>query len=158
MGQTDGTVLTERQLEVLQHRERGATQRAVAEELGTTASNVSAIERAAEANIEKARRTLELVRSLRAPVQFTVATGASFDELVTAVYDHGDEAGVKVAYCRPELYAHLYGLLADVTDANQLTAPVSVGLTADGDVTVYAAEHDVGSTDDTESGVRIERS
>ncbi|MBX0288423.1 Tfx family DNA-binding protein [Haloarcula salinisoli] len=156
MVETDGTILTERQLEVLERRESGATQRAVAEELGTTASNVSAIERAAEANVEKARRTLELVRALRAPVQFTVAAGASFDDLVTAVYDHGDEAGVKIAYCRPELYAHLYGLLADVTDANQLTAEVTVGLTEDGDVTVYADEHAVGSGGDSGSGERGE--
>lgn len=146
MVETDGTLLTDRQLDVLERRERGATQRAIAEDLGTTASNVSAIERAAEANIEKARRTLELVRALRAPVQFTVAAGQSFDELVTAVYDHGDEAGVKVDYCRPELYAHLYGLLAEVTDANQLTAPVTVGLAEDGAVTVYVEEHAVGST------------
>ena len=138
MVDTDATVLTERQLAVLERREQGATQRAVAEELGTTASNVSAIERAAEDNIEKARRTLELVRTLRAPVQFTVEAGQSFDELVTAVYDRGDEAGVKVAYCRPELYTHLYGLLADVTDANQLTRSVTIGLTDGGEVKVYA--------------------
>jgi len=145
MLETDGTVLTERQLEVLERREQGATQQAVADELGTTASNVSAIERAAEANVEKARRTLELVRALRAPVQFTVAAGESFDDIVSAVYDHGDEAGVKIAYCRPELYAHLYGLLAEVTDANQLTAAITVGLTEDGDVNVYADEPAVGS-------------
>ncbi len=158
MVETDGTVLTERQLEVLEHRERGETQQAVAEELGTTASNVSAIERAAEANVQKARRTLELVRTLRAPVQFTVTSGESFDDLVTAVYDHGDEAGVKIAYCRPELYAHLFGLLADVTDANQLTAAVTVGLTEDGDVNVYADKHAVGSADTTEPGEPGKRS
>ena len=152
MVDTDGTLLTERQLEVLEHRERGATQRAVADDLGTTASNVSAIERAAEANVEKARHTLELVRALRAPVQFTVAAGTSFDELVAAVYDHGDEAGVKVAYCRPELYAHLYGLLADVTDANQLTADVPVGLTEEGDVTVYADGQAVGTAGENGAG------
>lgn len=138
MVDTDGTILTDRQLEVLELRERGHTQRAVADELGTTDSNVSAVERAAEENIEKARRTLELVRTLRAPVQFTVEVGSSFDQLVTAVYEHGDEAGVKVAYCRPELYAHLYGLLADTTDANRLTQSVTIGLTDDGEVTVYA--------------------
>lgn len=148
MVDTDATILTDRQVTVLERRERGATQRAIADELGTTASNVSAIERAAEANVEKARRTLELVRTLRAPVQFTVDAGKSFDELVSAVYDHGDSAGVKVAYCRPELYTHLYGLLAEVTDANQLTQSVTIGLTDGGAVKVYA--DGVGS--DTDSG------
>ncbi|MFC6758221.1 MULTISPECIES: hypothetical protein [Haloarcula] len=64
---------------------------------------------------------------------------------------------MKIAYCRPELFAHLFGLLADVTDANQLTAAVTVGLTADGDVNPYADEHAVGSADTTESGEPDER-
>lgn len=153
MVDTDATVLTERQLAVLQRREQGATQRAVADELGTTASNVSAIERAAEDNIQKARRTLELVRTLRAPVQFSVPAGRSFDELVAAVYDHGDDAGVKVAYCRPELYTHLYGLLADVTDANQLTESVTIGLTDGGEVKVYADDTTASPGADSGSAV-----
>lgn len=131
------TALTERQVEVLSLREDGRTQREVAEVLGTTDSNVSAIERAAEANVEKARRTLELVRTLRAPAQFTVRSGTYFDDLVDRVYTQGDDAGIKVAYCRPELYAHLYGLLEDHTDENRLNATVSVGLTESGDVKVF---------------------
>jgi Tfx family DNA-binding protein len=135
---TDGTALTDRQVEVLALRERGLTQREVGEELGVTASNVSAVERAATANVEKARRTLDLVRTLRAPARVTVSAGTEFDALVDRVYDRGDEAGVRVDYCRPELYAHLYGLLEDRTDANRLVAPVEVGLTADGEVRTFA--------------------
>jgi Tfx family DNA-binding protein len=137
MAETRGTILTDRQVEVLQLREDGHTQQEVADELGTTDSNVSAIERAAEENIEKARRTLDLVQTLRAPVQFTVPAETSFDDLVTRVYDHGDDAGIKIAYCRPELYTHLYGILEDVADANQLQEPTTIGLTEDGEVEVY---------------------
>jgi Tfx family DNA-binding protein len=140
MPETEATTLTERQLQVLQLREQGHTQRTVAEELGTTDSNVSAIERAAEANIEKARRTLELVRTLRAPTQFTAATGTEFDTLVDRVYDHGDDAGIKIDYCRPELYAHLYGLLEDHATENRLDTAVDIGLTEDGGVNVFADE------------------
>jgi hypothetical protein len=134
----DATTLTERQVEVLELRERGHTQREVAERLGTTDSNVSAVERAAEQNVEKARRTLELIRTIRSPVQFSVPPGTSFDELVAAVYSRGDEAGVRVAYCRPELYAHLYGALEECTNQNELTERVEVGLTNDGEVRVFA--------------------
>ena len=134
----DSTTLTERQVEVLELRERGHTQREVAERLGTTDSNVSAVERAAEQNVEKARRTLELIRTIRSPVQFSVPPGTSFDELVAAVYSRGDEAGVRVAYCRPELYAHLYGALEECTNRNELTERVEVGLTNDGEVRVFA--------------------
>ncbi|MFC7256169.1 Tfx family DNA-binding protein [Haloplanus litoreus] len=77
--------MTERQVEVLELRGAGHTQREVAEMLGTTDSNVSAIERAAEGNVEKAQGTLELLRMIRSPVRFTVATGASFDDVVDRV-------------------------------------------------------------------------
>jgi hypothetical protein len=135
-----GTVLTERQVEVLELREQGHTQQEVADRLGTTDSNVSAVERAAEANVEKARRTLELVRTLRAPAQFVVAAGTSFDDIVDRVYARGDEAGIKVSYCRPELYTHLYGVLEASASENRLDTPVTVGLTRDGEVKVYAED------------------
>lgn len=148
MAATEGTILTDRQVEVLRLRESGHTQQEVADKLETTASNVSAIERAAEENVKKAHRTLELAQTLRAPVQFTVPAGTSFDELVTQVYARGDEAGIKIAYCRPELYTHLYGTLEAVTDANQLTETATLGLTKDGEVKVYTDDVDSGKQND----------
>jgi hypothetical protein len=118
----------------------------VADRLGTTDSNVSAVERAAEQNVEKARRTLELVRTIRSPMRFTVPAGTPFDDVVGEVYSRGDEAGVSVAYCRPELYAHLYGALEGHTSENRLETPVEVGLTDDGEVRVYA-DGDEGAVD-----------
>lgn len=137
MVSTETTTVTDRQLEVLELRERGLTQQDVADRLGTTASNVSAIERAAEQNIEKARRTLELVRAIRSPVRFTAEEGTYFEDLVDEVYDRGDEAGIKVAYCTPELYAHLYGRLEDYTEESRLRTAVEIGLTDAGEVTVF---------------------
>jgi len=136
----ESTILTDRQIEVLDLRERGLTQQEVAEEFDTTGSNVSAIERAAENNVEKARRTLELVRTIRSPVQFSVSPGTSFDDLVASVYAHGDEAGIKIAYCRPELYTHLYGVLEEYTNQNELTTTIDVGITTDGEVRVFTED------------------
>lgn len=135
---TKVTFLTDRQVEVLTLREKDYTQQEVAEVLGTTDSNVSAIERAAEENVEKAHRTLELIRMLRAPAQFTVSEGTYFDELVNEVYSRGDEAGIKIAYCRPELYTHLYGSLEEYTSQNQLETSIRIGLTKEGDVKVLS--------------------
>jgi len=137
MTSAEETVLTDRQVEVLGLREQGLTQQEVADRLGTTASNVSAVERAAEENVRKARRTLALVRTVRSPVQFTVPADTKFDDLVGIVYDRGDEAGVKVDYCRPELYSHLYNELEPYTIQNRLEATVTVGLTEDGQVDVF---------------------
>lgn len=140
MSSADGTVLTDRQVEVLEMRERGHTQREVAEELGTTDSNVSAVERAARENIRKAKRTLDLARTLRSPVQFTVPEETKFDGLVDEVYSQADDAGIKVSYCRPELHSHLYTKLQSWAERNRLTAAVEVGLDTEGDVTVRAEE------------------
>lgn len=140
MSSTASTTLTDRQVEVLELREQGHTQQEVADQLGTTDSNISAIERAAEQNIEKARRTLELVRTIRSPIQFSVSPGTSFDDLVASVYSHADEAGVKIAYCRPELYTHLYGVLEECTNQNELKTTIDVGITNQGEVRVFTED------------------
>jgi Tfx family DNA-binding protein len=137
---TDATFLTERQLEVFELREEGLTQREVAERIGTTDANVSAVERAARENVAKARRTLELVRTVRSPGQFTVGAGTSFDDLVDRIYAAGDETGIKIEYARPELYGHLYGELEAHTDENVLETAVEVTLSNDGSVTVALDE------------------
>lgn len=136
----ESTTLTERQVEVLELREQGQTQQEVADQLGTTDSNISAIERAAEQNIEKARRTLELVRTIRSPIQFSVSPGTSFDDLVASVYSHGDEAGIKIVYCHPELYTHLYGVLEEYTNQNELKTTIDVGITNEGEVRVFTED------------------
>lgn len=140
MVSTQSTTLTDRQVEVLELREAGRTQQEVAELLGTTASNVSAVERAAKRNVRKARRTLELLGTIRSPVRFTVEAGRSFDELVDRVYREGDAAGIAVDYCRPELYSHLFGRLEEQTRRNQLLVPVEIGLDRSGDVTLFPAD------------------
>ena len=60
--------------------------------------------------------------------------------LVAGVYTHGDEAGIKIAHCRPELYTHLYGVLEECTDQNELKTTVEVGITNGGEVRVYTEE------------------
>ncbi|MDY6774763.1 MAG: Tfx family DNA-binding protein [Halobacteria archaeon] len=135
----DSTVLTQRQIEVLRLREEGLTQEEVAEELGTTAANVSAVESAARDNIEKARRTLEVARLLRSPASVTAEEGADIRDLVDEVYEKGDETGVKIEYCEPELYSHLYEHLRTegVVDGRSLVSDVEVGITREGEVKVH---------------------
>lgn len=140
MVSAESTSLTERQVTVLKLREEGHTQREIAERLGTTDSNVSAIERAARDNVERARRTLELVRTLATPVRFTVEADTEFEELIDEIYARGNESGTKVDYCRPDLYTHLYGALEGHIDGNRITSPVEVGITGEGNVKVFPGE------------------
>ena len=140
MGTADDSFLTERQVEIFELREEGLTQQAIAERIGTTDSNVSAIERAARENIRKARRTLELVRSIRSPGTVTVEAGRSFDELVERIYESGDETGIKIAHPRPELYGRLYDALEPYTDGNLLETAVEVDITNGGEVNVVVPD------------------
>jgi hypothetical protein len=80
------------------------------------------------------------VRTIRSPIQFSVPPGTSFDDVVASVYSHGDEAGIKIAYCRPELYTHLYGVLEGCTTQNELKTTVDVGITNEGEVRVFTEE------------------
>lgn len=137
MATTDTTLLTERQREVLELRNRGHTQQEVAEEIGTTSSNVSAVERAAEENIEKAYRTVEYARTLSATKTFQIDAETHFGDVIERVYDEGDEADITIDYCRPELYSHLYGPLNNHTSGNKVRVDLEVGLTSDGEVFVF---------------------
>lgn len=133
----EATGLTDRQTEILRRRFAGETQQAIADDLGTTAANVSAIERAARDNVEQARRTLDLVRTLRTPARTTVDADTDIHELVETIYACGDDAGIKVAYPMPELYSHVGDRLDGVLDGARLRSPVEVGIERDGEVVFY---------------------
>lgn len=134
------TVLTERQVEVLAMREAGHTQAEIAETLGTSVANVSAVERAARENIDSARQTIELVRLLEARTRVTVPAGTDLRQLVDRLYEAADDAEVRVAHTDPELTGLLHERLGDRLDGRQLTAPVEVGLTGEGSVVVFATD------------------
>ena len=134
---TDDTFLTERQKRVLVLRQEGMTQREIAEEFGTSAANVSMIESAAEKNVEKARRTVELAKYIRTPTRVEVEPGDHIDDVIETVYDMGDVQGVKIEYSRPELYSHTYTTLSDLFEGERFDAEVDIGITGDGDVEFY---------------------
>ncbi len=134
------TFLTERQAEVLQGRHEGHTQREIAERLGTTVPNISAIERAARDNVARARRTVDLARRIETDVWFEPSEGAHLRDLVEQIYAAGDDAGVKITYSDPELAAFLHVHLSDRLEGRRLTAPVEIGITEEGGVVTYTPE------------------
>jgi len=134
---TDDTFLTERQREVLVLRHEGMTQREIADEFGTSAANVSMIQKSAEENIERARLTVELAKYIRTPQRVDVEPGDHIEEVVETVYDMGDVQGVKIQYSKPELYSHIYTTLSDLFDGERFDASVGIGITEDGTVEFY---------------------
>jgi len=122
---------------VFELRQEGKIQSEIADEFGTSAANVSMIKSAAEENVEKARRTVELAKHIRTPNRVEVEPGDHIDDVVETVYDIGDVQGVKIEYSRPELYTHIYRSLSELFDGERFTASVRIGVTDDGTVEFY---------------------
>jgi len=137
MVSAERTVLTDRQVAILERREAGESQAAIAADIETTVANVSAIETAARENVEKAKRTVELARTLRAPVHFTVPSGLSFEDIVDEIYDKGDKAGITIKHSRPELQSILFESLKTHARGDQIETAVEVGIKTDGSIEVY---------------------
>lgn len=135
--ETNDAFLTDRQAEVLELRHRGLTQREIADRLGTSTANISAIESAARTNVERARHTLYLARLLRSATRFTIPAGTDFRDVIDRVYEAGNDANLKVTYSDPELSSHLQTHLDPWLDGRTLTADVEVGITDDGGVVTY---------------------
>jgi len=74
MAESDST-LTDRQMHVLRLRNDGHSQEEIALKFGTTKQNISAIEKMARKNIERAENTIKFIKTLEAPVWFDVAEG-----------------------------------------------------------------------------------
>ena len=136
----EDTFLTERQAEVLALRNDGLTQREIADRLGTSVANVSGVESAARRNVHSAARTIDLARVLRCSVRFPAVAGTDLRELVDAIYERGDEAGLRVSHAEPELTTRLHDLLGDRIEARRLTEDTEIGITADGGVVAFPTD------------------
>lgn len=136
----DETFLTERQAEILELRREGLTQREIADRFETTVPNISAIERAARDNVDRARRTVELAERIETDVWIEREAGAHLRDVVEGIYAAGDQAGVKITFSDPELAAYLHVDLSDRLEGRRLTDRVEIGITPDGGVVTATPE------------------
>lgn len=134
------TVLTERQAQILMLRAEGYMQTEIADELGTTIANVSAIESSARENLKRAGRTITAAQILQAQVRFTVSAGTTIRELTDRVYEAGNNAELKISYPSADLSELLRHHLQDRVDGNTITESVSLGITGDGHVVVHPTD------------------
>jgi Tfx family DNA-binding protein len=132
----DASVLTRRQAEVLALRERGLTQSAIGDRLGTSRANVSAVERSARDNVARARETVAFADALVAPVRVAVDPGTDVYDVPGRVYDAADAAGVKVNHTAPDLLRVVGDGAGDAVEDRTVVEPLLVGVTADGAVRV----------------------
>ena len=130
------SVLTRRQAEVLALRERGVSQAAIGDALGTSRANVSSVEASARENVRKARETVAFAAALQAPVRIEVDAGTDLYDVPSRVYEACDNASVKVSHAAPELMKYISDAAGDAVDGRAVREPILVGVTHDGDVTV----------------------
>ena len=132
----EASSLTRRQAEVLALRERGASQAAIADLLGTSRANVSGVESSARRNVERARETVAFAEALSAPVRVPVEPGTDVFDLPGRVYEACDDAGVKVGHSGAELVRLASEAAPDALEDGTVVAPLLVSVAADGEVRV----------------------
>jgi len=97
------THLTEKQIKVLRLRAKGHTQADIARQFGTSRANISATEKKAVSNIERAKNTLNLIKMLDAPLWFTVEAEEDLNDVVKKIYEKADSNGIHISQNFPAL-------------------------------------------------------
>ena len=136
----DRGVLTRRQAQVLAMREWGRSQAEIADLLGTSRANVSAVEGSARSNLEKARESIAFAEALRAPVRVNIPEGTDLYEVPQWVYEACDEAGVKVDHSAPDLMKMVSDEAGDAVKGRQIDTELVIGVTTSGSVRVRLPE------------------
>ena len=136
----DDGVLTRRQAEVLALRERGASQAAIADRLGTSRANISKVESSARENVRKARETVAFAEALQAPVRVEIEPGTDLYDVPDMVYAACDEANVKVTLSAPEVMKQVSYAGASSVTGREVHAPLLVTVTSTGDLRVREGE------------------
>jgi hypothetical protein len=135
----DANVLTRRQAEVYVLRERGYRQTDVAEILGTSRANVASVEASARENVRKAHNTVSFATVLAAPVHVEIDRGCDLYDVPRRVFATCDDSGIEVKYTAPELMERVTDAAGDAIEGRQVTRPIAIGVTAEGDVRVTVA-------------------
>ena len=132
----DETFLTERQLEVFLRRKRGETLAEIAKALGTTRSNVCAIERSAKKNIERAYKTIKLVESLLYKSVITVPPKTDLYDIPGLVYRKADELGIKVRMSGPMLLKMIVEHCGERLRNREVLREIIIAIDPDGNVSI----------------------
>lgn len=100
---TKNTHFTKKQFEVLKKKKMGKSTSEIAEEIGTSESNVSHILESAEANIEKAENTLKTAKTINWPVKIDFETGTDLFEISEKIFEKANNEEIKLDVTGPDL-------------------------------------------------------
>ncbi|MFQ6135892.1 MAG: Tfx family DNA-binding protein [Candidatus Hydrothermarchaeales archaeon] len=130
------TILTERQMEILKLRRRGYSQTEIAKKLGTSRANISATEKTALKNIEKAKNTLEVVKMIEAPIWLTFGPEEDLDDVVGRIYSEAGKRNIWIAHDGPSLSNLIHDKAGKKIKGRRILSKLEITITEEGDVIV----------------------
>jgi len=127
-----GTVLTQKQWNVLRLRATGLTQTQVATRVHTSRENVTIIEHRAHENLRAAKATLAAIEELSGSHEFTIPSGVSIFEATSMILRRADVLRIKVKMDADSILAMLRAKRRGRIRGHHLIAVVRVKINPDG--------------------------
>ena len=128
------SLFTERQLQVLQLRLRGLSQQEVADQLGTTRSNISILEKRAHQNILRAEQTLKQWMMIRAPISLMVKAGTDVFDLPKMIFDAADKRSMRLPVTSLDIIVQLRRKAPSLFKRRALEKDAEIYVTEEGEI------------------------
>ena len=132
-----GPLLTDRQKMVIQFRKEGMTQQEIADELKTTRSNISLIEKSANDNIRLAKEALDYIYSLEATLVCTLSAGSELTKEIFLIYKAARQTGIKVQYDTGALLSRILTAVPEKISDGTIREDINVYLNLTGIIYIY---------------------
>ena len=131
-----GTLLTDRQWQVLRLRATGLTQSQVAKRLRTTRENISIIEHRAHENLNAAKATLAAIEQLSETKELVIPSGTSVFEATSIILRRADVLRIKVKMNADSILAALRSKRGGRIRGHHLVAAIRVRIDPDGSLVI----------------------
>lgn len=131
-----GTILTQRQWQVMQLRATGLTQTQVAKRLHTTRENITIIEHRAHNNLRAAKATLARLEQLSESKELVVPSGTSIFEATSMILPRADVLRIKVKMSADSILAAIRSKCKARIRGHHLTAVAKIRISEDGAIMI----------------------
>jgi hypothetical protein len=128
--------LTPRQLEILRLRKEGLSQTEIAKRFGTSRANISATEKTAHLNIERARNTLALADMIEAPIWLVIEPDTDLNDAIRELYQRADSLGIRVIHTFPSLLHVIQESAGDRIKGRKVLKRIEIAITKEGIIIV----------------------
>lgn len=130
------TILTDKQVEILKLRASGLSQTEIAKRFETSRANISATEKTARENIEKAKNTLGLVKMMEASLRVSIEPDTDLNNAVRTVYDKADLEGIWIGQSFPSLANMIRKEGKHKIRGRRVLSKIEIAITKEGEVIV----------------------